>query len=275
MDNVDFYLYDLKTKFNKINPKEYYLSYSGGKDSHLLYWFIKEYAPEFKDIKVVGINTYMEHPEIRKRIYDNCDKVLLPTKKPFEIKEQYGIPCFSKEQDFYIYYYQKAIRKGKIPAKTYRDKINGTYHTGFNISKTAREYVLSGKAHKITHLCCYYLKKKPAHDFEKANGLKPILGVRNGESALRKKQYTSCFSKNGKFTPLWDLTEELEDEIYKKYKIEIPSVYDKIKRTGCMGCPYGSWKGDVEKELDLISDVQRNFVCAYFKESYKVLKIKV
>lgn len=65
MDNVDFYLYDLKTKFNKINPKEYYLSYSGGKDSHLLYWFIKEYAPKFKDIKVVGINTYMEHPQIR------------------------------------------------------------------------------------------------------------------------------------------------------------------------------------------------------------------
>lgn len=61
----------------------------------------------------------------------------------------------------------------------------------------------------------------------------------------------------------------------KKYKIEIPSVYSKIKRTGCMGCPYGSWKGDVEKELDLISDVQRNFVCEYFKESYKVLKIKV
>lgn len=275
MDNVDFYLYDLKTKFNKINPKEYYLSYFGGKDSHLLYWFIKEYAPEFKDIKVVGINTYMEHPQIRKRIYDNSDEVLLPNKKPFEIKEQYGIPCFSKEQDFYIYYYQKAIREGKTPAKTYRDKINGTYHTGFNISKTARKYILSGKAHKITHLCCYYLKKKPAHDFEKASGLKPILGVRNGESALRKKQYTSCFSKNGKFTPLWDLTQELEDEIYEKYKIEIPNVYSKIKRTGCMGCPYGSWKGDVEKELDLISDVQRNFVCEYFKESYKVLKIKV
>lgn len=28
MDNVDFYLNDLKTKFAKINPSEYYLSYS-------------------------------------------------------------------------------------------------------------------------------------------------------------------------------------------------------------------------------------------------------
>ena len=57
MDNADFYLYDLKTKFNKIDPTKYYLSYSGGKDSHLLYWFIKLYAPEFNQIKVVGINT--------------------------------------------------------------------------------------------------------------------------------------------------------------------------------------------------------------------------
>lgn len=28
MDNADFYLNDLKTKFTKINPSEYYLSYS-------------------------------------------------------------------------------------------------------------------------------------------------------------------------------------------------------------------------------------------------------
>ena len=52
-DIVDLYLFDLKTKFQKIDPKQYYLSYSGGRDSHLLYWFIKEYAPEFSDIKVV------------------------------------------------------------------------------------------------------------------------------------------------------------------------------------------------------------------------------
>lgn len=174
MDNVDFYLLDLKSKFTKINPKEYYLSYSGGKDSHFLYWFIKEYLKD-NDIMIVGINTYMEHQEIRERIYNNCDKVLLPTMKPFDIKDKYGIPCFSKEQDFYIYYYQNAVRKGKEPSKTIKDKINGTYKTGYNISKKAREYVLSGQAHKITHLCCHYLKKEPARRFEKETGLKPIL----------------------------------------------------------------------------------------------------
>ncbi len=274
MTNAEFYLYDLKTKFCKIDFKKYYLSYSGGKDSHFLYWFIKEYLKDNK-IKIVGINTYMEHPEIRKRIYDNCDIVLLPTKKPFEIKEEFGIPCFSKEQDFYIYYYQNALSKGKQPSKTIADKINGTYKTGYNISKKAREYIQSGKAHKITHLCCHYLKKEPARKFEKETGLKPILGVRGNESSMRKRQYSSCFTKDGKFTPLWDLSDELLNEIYNQYKIEIPKVYNYVERTGCMGCPYGSYKHDTEKELKLINGKQRDFVCKYFKESYDVLGIEI
>lgn len=272
MNNVDFYLLDLKSKFNKIDSNKYYLSYSGGKDSHFLYWFIKKYLNN-TDIKIIGINTYMEHPEIRERIYKYSDKVLLPTKKPFEIKEKYGTPCFSKEQDFYIYYYQNAIRKGKKPSKTILDKINGTYKTGYNISKKAREYVLSGQAHKITHLCCHYLKKEPARRFENETGLKPILGVRGYESIMRKKQYNSCFTKDKKFTPIWDLSDELLDEIYKKHNIKIPKAYKYVTRTGCMGCPYGSYKHDTEKELELISDKQKQFVCEYFKESYEILNI--
>lgn len=273
MDIVDFYLHDLKTKFEKIDSSKYYLSYSGGKDSHFLYWFIKEYLHD-ENIKIVGINTYMEHHEIRQRIYKYSDVVLLPTMKPFQIKEKYGIPCFSKEQDFYIYYYQNSLRKGKEPSKTIKDKINGTYRTGYCLSKKARQYVLSGQAHKITHLCCHYLKKDPARKYEKETGLKPILGVRGNESNMRKSKYNSCFTKDGKFTPLWDLTDELENKIYEKYKIETPKIYEKIKRTGCMGCPYGSYKHDTEKELELLDKSQKKFVCEYFKESYKILGIE-
>ena len=273
MNDVDFYLYDLKTKFDKINPKDYYLSYSGGKDSHLLYWFIKEYA-HIDGIEVVGDNTFMEFPEIRDRIYKYSDKVLSPTLKPTEIKEKYGIPCFSKEQDFYIYYYQNALRKGKQPAKTIQQKIDGTYDKGFSgISKKAREYVLSGNAHQITHLCCYYLKKKPFHDYEKETGKKAILGVRSEESLLRKTQYTSCFTSSGKFTPIHDLTQELEDKIIKQYNIEVPKIYDYIDRTGCAGCPYGSWKGETEKELELMTDAKREYVTNLFKESYDILGV--
>ena len=193
-----------------------------------------------------------------------------------EIKEKYGIPCFSKEQDFYIYYYQNSLRKGKKPSKTIQQKIDGTYDKGFSgISKKAREYVKSGNAHKITHLCCHYLKKEPARRFEKESGLKPILGIRSGESLLRKQQYKSCFTKDRKFTPIHDLSDELLEKIIKKYHIEVPKIYDYVSRTGCAACVYGSWKGETQKELELLPSNQRKFVCEYFKESYKVLGINV
>ena len=277
MNNVDFYLEDLRSKFNKINPEEYYLSYSGGRDSHLLYWFIKEYAPEFSSIKVVSINTYMEHKEIKERIYKNSDIVLLPTMKPFEIKEKYGIPCFSKWQDDMIHRYQNGSRRPYLIERvTGIHKDTGEKIIGrFKLNQKAKELLLSNKLHKVSPKCCTKLKKEPAKKFEKETGLKAILGVRGNESGLRKTQYKSCFTKDKKFTPLWDLTDEMEEVIYQQYNIEVPKVYKYIKRTGCMGCPYGSWKGDTEKELELIDAHQRDFVCKYFKESYEVLGIKV
>ena len=217
----------------------------------------------------------MEHHEIRDRILKNCDIVLKPSLKPFEIKEKYGSPCFSKMQDDFIDRYQKGSR-----CKSIMERINGYDESGrswtkFRLNQTARELLLSNKLHRISPKCCKYLKKEPARQFEKESGLKAILGVRGSESALRKSKYKSCFTKDKKFTPLHDLTDELLDKIYKKYNIEIPSVYNHICRTGCMGCPYGSYKGDTEKELMLINDNQFKFVCEYFKESYKVLGIDI
>lgn len=283
MDEVDFYLEDLKSKFRKLKNNggydKYYLSYSGGKDSHLLYWFIKEYAPEFSEIEVVGCNTYMEHPEILKRILKNSDRVLLPKLKPFEIKEKYGSPCFSKIQDDFIDRYQRGSRckslMERINSREFVGRDGKIHSSSFSLNKKARELLLSGKLHKISPKCCKYLKKEPFKEYEKETGKNAILGVRGNESAMRKTQYKSCFHKNGRFTPLHDLTDELEEKIYKKYNIEIPSVYNYIQRTGCMGCPYGHYKHDTEKELALLSGTQREFVCEYFKESYAVLGIEV
>ena len=274
MNEVDFYLIDLKSRFDKIKPNTYYLSYSGGKDSHFLYWFIKEYLKR-DDIKIVGINTYMEHHEIRDRILKNSDIVLYPKMKPFEIKEKYGSPCFSKMQDDFIDRYQRGSR-----CKSVMERINGYDSSGrswtkFRLSKKAKALLLSGKLHRVSPKCCKYLKKEPAREFEKETGLKPILGVRGGESVLRKSKYKSCFTNDKKFTPIHDLSDELLNKIYEKYNIEIPSVYNHICRTGCMGCPYGSYKGDTEKELALINEAQFKFVCEYFKESYKVLGIRL
>lgn len=277
IDEVDFYLIDLKSRFDKIKSNTYYLSYSGGKDSHFLYWFIKEYLKR-DDIKIVGINTYMEHHEILQRILKNSDIVLKPVMKPFEIKEKYGSPCFSKIQDDFIDRYQRGSRAKSLMERIQSRKFigrDGKEHTSsFSLNKKARELLLSGQLHKISPKCCKYLKKDPAKKFEKETGLKAILGVRGSESAMRRSQYKSCFTNDKKFVPLYDLSDELLDKIYKKYNIEIPKVYNYICRTGCMGCPYGSYKHDTEKELRLLNENQLKFVSKYFKESYEVLGIK-
>lgn len=276
MSDEEFYLLDLKSKFDKIKPNTYYLSYSGGKDSHFLYWFIKEYLHR-DDIKIVGINTYMEHHEILKRILNNCDIVLIPKLKPFEIKAKYGSPCFSKIQDEFIDRYQRGSR-----CKSLMDRVQGYIFIGedgkkhsssFQLNKKARELLLTGRLHRVSNKCCKYLKKEVARDFEKQTGLKPILGIRSSEGMLRRSKFKSCFTKEGHFTPLHDLTDELLEKIYKRYNIEIPKVYEHIQRTGCMGCPYGHYKGDTEKELKLLNDRQYKFVVEYFKESYQVLGI--
>lgn len=267
MNEVEFYLEDLKSKFSKISPNEYYLSYSGGKDSHFLYWFIKEYLKDTK-IQIVGINTYMEHQQILDRIYKNSDIVLKPVLKPFQIKEKYGIPCFSKMQDEIIDRYQRGTRTESVLNLVY-----GKDKSWYKLNNTAKELLLNNKLHKVSPKCCQYLKKIPARKYEKDTNKKAILGIRGEESIRRKAKYTSCFTKDKKFTPLYDLKDDLIDEIYKYCNIEIPKIYDLVTRTGCMGCPYGSWKGGTVKELALVTDNQYKFLWEYFGESYKVLNI--
>lgn len=265
----EFALRKLKMRFaTKINSEEYYLSYSGGKDSHLLYFFIKEYLKDDK-IQIVGVNTRMEHEEIRQRMINNCDVVLVPKLKPFEIKERYGIPCFSKWQDEMISRYQNGSRSENTV-----NAITGENRTVFKISKKAKKLVLNNELHKVSNKCCKITKKDTLREYEKVSKRKPIVGVRGGESAIRKQQYRTCLNAKGMFSPLYDFTDDMIDAIYREMKIEVPEVYKYLERTGCFGCPYGFRSGNTEKELSLLTEAQRKFAYELFRESYEVLGIK-
>jgi len=265
IDQVDFYLEDLKSKFKKIDFNEYYLAYSGGRDSHFVYWFIKNILKDDK-IKVVSINTRLEHPQISTRMYNNADKVLIPEYTLEEIKEKVGVPCFTKHQDDFIGRYQRGSR-----AISTLSFVNGRENTKFTLNKYARDLLLNGKLHKISHKCCEYLKKKPFKKFEKETKLKPIVCVRASEGIMREK-YKGCLQKNGMFTPIFDLEDDLLKQIELKFNIEVPPIYKYLKRTGCMGCPYGR---NTATELSLLNSVQRNKTIEYFKESYKVKNVQL
>lgn len=249
----------LKDRFKaKIEPERYFLSYSGGKDSHFLLWFIKEYLREER-IEIVGVNTSFEIPEIRDRILQNSDTVLKPSMRRKDIKAKYGIPCYSKQQDEFIYRYQHGNRSNN----TMKYIMGG--NPVFTLNKGARERLLSGSLHPVSNKCCYYNKELPMVQYGKETGKKPIIGVRRAESMTRKAKYQTCLSREGNFTPLYDFSDILIDSIYTAYGIEIPKCYIYVARTGCAGCPYGR---NCESELALLPELQRKAAVNYFKESY-------
>ena len=286
MNAAEFYLEDLKSKFTKINPSDYYLAYSGGRDSHFLLWFIREYLHETR-IPAVFSNTGMEIPEIRDRALANCDVVLKPAMKHFEIKEKYGIPLNTKASDSYVYEYQRRKEQG-IADEDMPDWVKynamrdvNAYERGRKtgklsftvVNKKTCLYMMRGGLHKVSNLCCKYLKKIPGDIYAKETGRKRIMGVMGSESWRRSKKYTSCFSKDKSFNPLWDLTDNLQHEIEREFDIPVPYIYHFVTQTGCAGCPYGQHGKDrffnTNFDLNLCKEGQRKFILEYFKESYE------
>lgn len=267
------YLSELKKRFLSIDPKEYYMSYSGGRDSHFLYWFIRIYLKEvdpeayekLKAIEIVAVNTRMEHPEVLKRMMDNADVVVIPNVKPFEYKADIGIPCFTKLQDSVIRKYQRGNRSFST-----LKFVHGFNSSKFSLNKIAQTNLLNGTLHKVGD-CCKVLKKDPLKRYVEGTGKKAIIGVRADESILRQVNYTSYITRMGKLTPIFDLTDVMQHAIEERFNIEVPEIYKVLRQTGCMGCPYGR---NIVEELKTLPKARRDFTIALFKESYDVKGVK-
>ncbi len=291
MNRAEFYLEDLKSKFTKINPEDYYLAYSGGRDSHFLFWFIREYLKETR-IPAVFNNTGMEIPEIRERALANADVVLKPVKKHAEIKEKYGIPLNTKTSDEWVYLYQRKVYDQGFSEDEISDYLKWVIfkdvsyapkghegHLSFvSVASKTAKVLREGKLHRVSPYCCKYLKKIPGIKYaererERGQERKKILGVMGSESFNRKNVYKSCFSQNGTFSPLWDLTDDLRNEIEKQFDIPVPHAYLYTEQTGCAGCPYGQHGKNrfrnTDINLSLCGSGQQKFILDYFKESYE------
>lgn len=217
-----------------------FVSFSGGKDSTVLYSLCRMFN---KDIKAVFFNTGMEYPEIitfvRGLIQQgyNID-FINPKLKPSQIWDKYGFPLVSKEQAHKLYY-----MKNKPFSKTALTGFsNNSMH---NVSHCFR--FLINEKFDCNSECCKILKKKPSHVYQRQTGLFPIIGTMASESLLRKEQYLKrggCNSfKTGKVfsTPLsiWN-----DDDIWNYIKdrdLKIAEIYKKgVLRTGCVCCGFGA-----------------------------------
>lgn len=214
-----------------------YVSFSGGKDSTVLKHIVDSM---YSDVPAVYVNTGLEYPEIQRFVrevkagkYDcfNSDvEIIRPEMRFDEVIKEYGYPVVSKEVSERIYYAKKNAKW----ARYYMNGLNpdGT-ESKFKKSAAKWNFLLEAPFH-VSHKCCSVMKKKPAKQYEKETGRKPILGTMACESHLRATQWEKAGcnafdSKRPISAPLsfWTVQDVLH--YIKNFNVPYCPVYGEIK----------------------------------------------
>lgn len=223
-----------------------YVSFSGGKDSTVLYWLARKLYP---DIKAVFCNTRNEYPEIAKFVLDmklsgNFNiEIVTPPLKPHEVCEIYGFPIASKQTSKLVDYYRNKpdTKLAKLAVNDDKRSYNRVYN---------KWQYLFDAPYNCSDKCCEMLKKRPMHEYDLRTNTYPIIGTMACESKTREGAYIKagqCNTFNNrdkrkqKSRPLSIWLEKDVLECIERYDIPICEIYSDpmIDRTGCAYCGFG------------------------------------
>ena len=231
---IDHALGTIEQIYNK-NNGNIFVAYSGGKDSCVLLNIARKFN---KDIKGVFYNNGNEHTEIMKYVKKTENIVIHGVEIGMkDVIEKHGFPLISKHVSSMIERYKKEEDEEKK-----RDMLNRKKCKIYHIPDKYK--FLINAPFDISAKCCEYLRKKPAHLFQKNNNNCGILvGTTIVESQRRFNAYlqTGCYIKEkNRAMPISIFTEKDIYECVKKFNIELVCLYkDGCNRTGCRSCGFG------------------------------------
>lgn len=259
MEDFKLLLFDrvevIKTTIKKYGEQNFYISFSGGKDSTVLHHLIDEAIPENK-IPRVFINTGIEYEYIRKYVIDLKQKddrfvIFNSNVNITKMLHNKGYPFKSKEHSCKLAMYQsKGINTKSI--ERYLDENNSFKCPDKLMYQFTDEFEL-----KISDRCCYELKKRPIQRYEKESGRNiSILGLRMGEGGQRAN-HNGCvvFDRNHslkKFKPLNPCGDDFIEWYIQRNDIKLCKLYYSpfnFHRTGCKGCPYSI---NLQEQLEIM-----------------------
>lgn len=242
---IDHSLGTIEAFVNRMGGEDkVYVSFSGGKDSTVLFHLARRIYP---NILGVFCNTGNEYPDIIKFVRQTQSeganiKIIRPIITPRKVWEKYGFPLVGKEISRYIHDVRTNPNSKQSQLRLSRD-------TQFSISNKWR-YLIT-ETYDIHNICCNKLKKEPMHRFNKESGRFPIIGVMASESRRREKDYIAngnCNYFEDKSPKSQPLSIWLEEDIWayiERFNLPIADIYHKgAMRTGCMGCGFGAQFAD-------------------------------
>lgn len=258
MDN-ELLLFDrvnvIKDTITKYGEQNFYLSFSGGKDSTILHYLIDIALPN-NQIPRVFINTGIEYQMIVDFVKSLAAKddrfiILQPTQAIKPMLEKYGYPFKSKQHAHNVMVYQHS--GVGLSVKRYLGIIES--NTKFRCPKSLLYQFTQDFKIKLSDNCCRKLKKEPIHKWEKASNRHiAITGMRNSEGGERAS-IKGCIltDKQGnvkRFHPLIKVDDQWENWLVDQQHIELCPLYKEpynFKRTGCAGCPFSL---DLQEQLE-------------------------
>lgn len=245
----------IKQVVSQFGEENFYVSFSGGKDSTVLHYLVDLALPD-NNIPRVFCNTGIEYAKIVEFVKSMAEKdsrfqMIFPKKNIRKTLEEVGYPFKSKEHSTKLDQWQKGSRANSVMKYANGDSSKSRFVCP-NILKYqfTEEFKM-----KVSPYCCHELKKKPFKKWQKENGKTITMTGMRAEEGGQRANMSCVVTKNNeivKFHPLAVVSEAFEDWFIEKYDIRLCELYYSpfnFKRTGCKGCPFSL---ELQKQLDVM-----------------------
>lgn len=264
MEDFELTLFDrleaIRSTIAKYGEENFYLSFSGGKDSTMLSALIDEAIPNNK-IKRVYCDTGIDLQLINNFVYElaKTDEriiVIKPEKAIKKMLDEEGYPFKSKEHSYWLKLFRKFQTIENHPGLLHYLNESPDGKKAPRVCPKILKFQFSmDYPLKISDNCCINLKEKPLNKWQKENGVKiTITGIMRTEGGRRSN--AKCIQRRGSkiayFNPLAPISKEFENWYIATRNVKLCEIYYppyNFVRTGCVGCPYAL---DLEKELDIL-----------------------